>query len=495
METKAKAPDSRVSRVYVCQASYASCVPQSAKQFWTAATSLYRGRCYFTAAGGSLLANCFNQFWVHALNLQEIYQEGDKARRGGRSLKDNPFPKVNDNLYGDMWEEGWKGSGNFTHFAMLHDDIVPVDNWLDTLLEDLLTYNADVVSAVVPIKDGHGLTSTAIDSPDSIFDIERRLTMAEVMRLPEVFGAVDCGYPTRRLLLNSGCWVADFTKPWRHNVRFTIQDRIIREPRTNRWQAQVSSEDWQFSRDVQDQGGKVFATRRVHLTHFGGLPFANYSAWGDWDHDKVSASKFGGRSIGSRPDENKRPFEWHESQELTEFRSERYSDVPGWLTDAEGEYLAKLADNKRVLEIGSFCGRSTIWLGTTAREVHAIDTWKGTSTPAVGHDMFEHFINNITRYGVSGKITAHRGRAAEVIDKVPGYFDMVFIDGSHDYPAVVKDIQLSLKVLNPGGMLVFHDYNRLADPGVSKAVREFFKVKDEADVGSVLAVIPDKQKH
>lgn len=483
----------KVGRIYVCQASYASCVPQSAKQFWTAATKKYEGKCYLTSAGGSLLANCFNQFWVHALNLQEIYQEGEKARKKGKPLTANPFPGVNDNLYGSAWTEGWKGTGNFTHFAMLHDDIVPEDNWLDFLMEDLLAKNADVVSAVVPIKDGHGLTSTAIDAAEGIFDIERRITMTEAMRLPEVFNAADCGYPDRNLLLNSGCWVADLTKPWRHKVRFTIQDRIVRDERTGRWQAHVSSEDWQFSRDVQSLGGKVYATRRVRLCHMGALPFANYGTWGDWEYDVISGSKFGNVAIGSRPEEKTRPKEWHESQEYPEFKSSLYPDIPGWLGDNEGEYLRKIAEGKRVLEIGSFCGRSTVWMGKSCREIHCIDTWKGNSTPAVGIDMFPTFNQAVTRHGVAPKVFPHKGKVRDVIAFVPGFFDLIFIDGDHSYEAVKYDIEAALKVLSPGGVLAFHDYDRLADPGVTKAIKERFHVPDKADVGSILTVVPEKQ--
>ncbi len=37
-------------------------------------------------------------------------------------------------------------------------------------------------------------------------------------------------------------------------------------------------------------------------------------------------------------------------------------DVRGWLNDDEGRLLAKYAEGKRVLEVGSYCGRSTIWM-------------------------------------------------------------------------------------------------------------------------------------
>ena len=251
-----------VDRVYAFQPGYGAGNPISHRQFW--ANSFRRGgpldgRCTLVHGGGSLLANTFNQAWVHALNLQE--------------------------------------SGTpITHFAMLHDDVSPDDGWLDILLDDLQKNSADVVSAVIPIKDPFGTTSTAIDDPADVFNVERRLTMAEVFELPPVFTSNDCGYPYRALLVNTGCWVCDFTKPWRFEITFTIRDRI-RKNEKGKWVAEVAPEDWNFSRQLHSAGAKVMATRNVKLSHWGQLPYRNSEAWGEWNHDEIFAHKFGGVPI------------------------------------------------------------------------------------------------------------------------------------------------------------------------------------------------------
>src|SRR5512146_50667 len=53
--------------------------------------------------------------------------------------------------------------GKITHFAMLHSDIAPEPGFLDVLMEECCRLNADLVSAVIPLKDGRAVTSTAID--------------------------------------------------------------------------------------------------------------------------------------------------------------------------------------------------------------------------------------------------------------------------------------------------------------------------------------------
>lgn len=200
--------------------------------------------------GNSLLAHCFNQFWVWALNAK---QEGQQI---------------------DL-------------FAMLHADVAPEPYWLDVLIAELDAGPYDLVSAVVPIKDSRGLSSTAISrpDPDDGYDVDFRLTMAEALSLPETFTAADCGFPDRFLLVNTGCWVCRFDPSWAEQVWFEIRSRVHKDAK-GKWQAEVDPEDWNFSRMVQRLGLRVAATRKVKLVHHGDMAYGNQSQWGEWTFDK-----------------------------------------------------------------------------------------------------------------------------------------------------------------------------------------------------------------
>lgn len=179
-----------------------------------------------------------------------------------------------------------------THFAMKHADIDADDGWLDVLFDELTAHQADVVSAVVPIKCNDGITSTAIDSADDPWSVERRLTMHEVMQLPETFSAADCGYPGRALGINTGCWIADINRVWPKDAPagvvphfFTIADQL-RRCEDGLYRADVMPEDWGFGRQLYRSGLKVLATRKVKLRHIGAAAYSNGHAWGlkDIDH-------------------------------------------------------------------------------------------------------------------------------------------------------------------------------------------------------------------
>lgn len=184
-------------------------------------------------------------------------------------------------------------SQGFTHFAMIHDDILASVNWLDVLFDEMEATGADLVSCVSPIKDGRGLTSTAIDNPADQWN-PRRLTMREVIALPETFTDHDV---SGELLLNTGCWLLRLDREWINQLVFRQHDQIrvrdgVMEPHT-------IPEDWDFSRQVRAHGGKLVATRKVKIVHER-LPFTNHQPWGNWATDQDFQKEFQ-PNVGAKP--------------------------------------------------------------------------------------------------------------------------------------------------------------------------------------------------
>lgn len=392
---------------------YGELTAGAARGFWRS-TRLPDAQVHYAYHEGSLLAANFNALWAGALN---------RAHRGQR----------------------------VDYFAMQHADVEPADWWLDTLIDELDARGLDVLGAVVPIKDTLGLTSLALDRPDG--DTWRplcRLTMTEVFRLPETFTSAEVGHP---LLLNTGLWVCRFDPAWARQVRFTINDRIVFDRPSDCYRAQTEPEDWYFSRLCHELGLKVGATRKVKLTHRGGMTFPNSHAWGQ-GHDSawIDASPV--------PDD------------LPGFVFPR--DVRGWLRPEEGRELARLARGKRVLEVGSYCGLSTICLAQTAERVVAVDTHDGRGTPAPSSTLAT-FHANLRRYAVDSKVMTAVGTLDTRTEDVEmgGLYDLVFIDGAHDRESVNWDISQSINVLSRDGLICFHDYKSPVDPGVTEAVDGF----------------------
>lgn len=365
---------------------------------------------------GSLLAQNFNKLWVHTLN---------RVHRGER----------------------------VDYFAMLHNDIGPEKFWLDKLIDELEERELDVLGVVVPIKDSRGMTSIALAGDDepwvNPWVPHCKLSMLDVFQLPETFTSEDVGRP---LLLNTGCWVAKWNQDWCRLVHFEIKDRIVFNTVSQRYEEQVQPEDWNFSRQLHEIGMpgtrtdgmrrlKIGATRKVSLLHRGDADFANWQPWGSDPHDK--------ELLTHSPVPGAFPH-----------------DIKGWLTVEEGRKLADLAAGKRVLEIGSFCGRSTVCMARVAEHVTAVDFFNAVAVPFYG-DYSDDFDRSMARHGVTEKVTKCRPES-----EISGEFDFAFIDGAHDYESVRKDIEKALAVLTPDGLIAFHDYRGGVDPGVDKAVDE-----------------------
>lgn len=232
--------------VYAVMPHYGTPHAEAARAFYAGTGSAFR--VIHDDMGLSALPSCFNQLWCRALN---------------------------------RWDRG-----EVSHFAMLHADVIPEAGWLDKLHAEMVTHGADVVSAVVAIKDDRGLTSTAIDDPADPWQAERRLTLKEVLQLPPTFGAADCGYPERALLINTGCWLAKLG-PWANGCHFEFRDRIVRN-RDGERIAQFLPEDWLFARMAHRAGAKVLATRALKVQHAGTIRFDNQKVWSTaWEIDRA----------------------------------------------------------------------------------------------------------------------------------------------------------------------------------------------------------------
>jgi predicted O-methyltransferase YrrM len=138
--------------------------------------------------------------------------------------------------------------------------------------------------------------------------------------------------------------------------------------------------------------------------------------------------------------------------------------VAGWLTDAEGELLFDLAANcppsATIVEIGSWHGKSTIWLASGARlvggRVVAIDPHHGSfEDPAAS--TLAILKTNLANAGVADLVTPIVARSQDARDSVTDRYDLLFIDGDHAAAGVRRDLEVWLPGLRAGGTVALHD--------------------------------------
>lgn len=159
---------------------------------------------------------------------------------------------------------------------------------------------------------------------------------------------------------------------------------------------------------------------------------------------------------------------------------EKIDKVKGFLDEREADCLYKLAleagKKGPCLEIGSYCGKSSVYLGIACKEsstvLFSIDHHGGSEEQQPGEEYFDpdlldketgkidtlrHFRKTISDFGLEDVVIPLVGRSATIgsVWKTP--LSLLFIDGSHAYESVLNDYNIWANNLIPGGYLLFHD--------------------------------------
>jgi predicted O-methyltransferase YrrM len=128
-----------------------------------------------------------------------------------------------------------------------------------------------------------------------------------------------------------------------------------------------------------------------------------------------------------------------------------------WGLDA---YCKRFIDpGSRLLELGTYAGVSTSLFAEYCCQVTTID-W------VIQPDA-------IKRFKALPNVVYVIGDFSTILPTMHAQFDNIYIDAIHSYEACKHDIELSLPLLKPGGVISGHDYVEQTK-GVAIAVEEMF---------------------
>lgn len=138
--------------------------------------------------------------------------------------------------------------------------------------------------------------------------------------------------------------------------------------------------------------------------------------------------------------------------------------------------VSRYAHGGPVVEIGTYCGKSAIWLGAAARErnstVYTIDHHRGSEEHQVGweyhdtslvdevtgrFDTLTEFRRTIVRAGLDDTVVAIVGDSVQAAAIWGMPLDLLFIDGGHTEIAARRDYDSWAKWVAVGSALAIHD--------------------------------------
>lgn len=165
-------------------------------------------------------------------------------------------------------------------------------------------------------------------------------------------------------------------------------------------------------------------------------------------------------------------------------------NIHGWCNfyDLYSKMLDKLPNNFSFAEIGVWKGRSLAYFVVESIKrnkqghIYAIDHWLGSKEHLNQQDpsfepslvgnpdgLYELFLNNVSP--IRDKINIIREQSVEASKQFDDLsLDAIFIDASHEYEDVLKDLEAWYPKKKEQGFFCGHDYDW---PGVKKAVDEF----------------------
>jgi caffeoyl-CoA O-methyltransferase len=132
--------------------------------------------------------------------------------------------------------------------------------------------------------------------------------------------------------------------------------------------------------------------------------------------------------------------------EMEKYASQRDIPIIGPTCGRLLHLLAQISGAKRIFEMGSAIGYSTIWLARGAGPDAEIYYTDGDPENA------RRARNNFRRGGVEDRIQLLVGDAVQLIDGLSGAFDLIFIDvDKHQYPNALRK---AVPRLRSGGLLL-----------------------------------------
>lgn len=158
---------------------------------------------------------------------------------------------------------------------------------------------------------------------------------------------------------------------------------------------------------------------------------------------------------------------------------EQYN-IKGFLADNEAAALYGLALKSCVLapclEVGSYCGKSSIYLGEACRKaggtLYALDHHRGSEEHQIGEeyhdpdlfdgmvgcmDSFPAFRRALKSFNLEGSVIPIVSPSSVVVKQWAAPLGMVFIDGGHSHEMSKEDCLNWSKHIVPGGVLAIHD--------------------------------------
>lgn len=167
------------------------------------------------------------------------------------------------------------------------------------------------------------------------------------------------------------------------------------------------------------------------------------------------------------------------------------AQVNGHLSPQEAVFLfwlaCKVPGKGEVVEIGSFCGRSTLCL---AAGLHRRGEGRLFTIDPHVYGSEQGLLENLKLFGACDRVEVVVGPSVSVALSWKKPVRMLFVDGNHELGNVVADVLAWGPHMEPGGFIVLHDSTSLSGlPGPKKAAKWLYSEKSTYECAGTIGTI------
>jgi len=187
------------------------------------------------------------------------------------------------------------------------------------------------------------------------------------------------------------------------------------------------------------------------------------------------------------------------------------NSVKGFLNEDEGtalyQHALTAAKNGPLLEVGSYCGKSSVYLGAACKRsesiLFAVDHHRGSEEHQLGEeyhdpelydtrfakmDSFPHFRHTLSRANLEDVVVPIVAPSLVAARFWSTPLALVFIDGGHSMEAALNDYRSWAGHVMPGGFLIIHDVFPNPDDG-GRPPFEIWKLAQESGLFKALPLV------
>lgn len=148
-------------------------------------------------------------------------------------------------------------------------------------------------------------------------------------------------------------------------------------------------------------------------------------------------------------------------------------EIGVWKGDSSEKFLRKVSHLHLVDQWSPISYENSTEHGSYENYLNRYSKLVGSKDPRDFQKFYDKIYQDVIKRFENKPVTIHRMNSHEFFESFDQKVDWVYVDADHSYEGCLYDLEHSLQILKPNGIIFGDDYTN--KPGVHRAVNEFIE--------------------